>query len=126
MEKEQKNKGKLNGLTNAENETENKENSSNEQMIEREEIQGTPFHAIRTQGRCFGVFGRIKITEDFETMPEVHEKLFTFNWDATLAIVIGIAEAVAKETILQLQRAQTAQNKKAKEASTEANVEKNA
>lgn len=101
MEKELRNAAILNGLANAEETQETKENYGNKQMIEKIAVEGTPFHIIRADEKCFGVYGRIRITDAMDTVPEVEDKLTKFNWEVTLAIVIQITEFVAGQIVAE-------------------------
>lgn len=95
----------LNTQLSAEDQNGYKEDSSEGQIVERVQIEGTPFTAIRTQGKCFGVVGKYRITEYKETIPEVEDELREVNWNSIIrmmAVIIteevkwGIEERIEK------------------------------
>lgn len=106
MQTNQHNAELLHTQTNVNSENDIKESSSEgvkkgEELIERMEIKGTPFTAIRAGGKCFGTLGRFKITEDRETMPEVEEELTKVTYKTILTIVAVLIEGEVKHQIEQ-------------------------
>lgn len=98
--------GQLNTELNTEETIEHKVESGNTQIIERMEIEGTPFTAIRTEKGCFGTWGKVRLTDIMETIPEVEEMLTGFKWEVMLAVVIQVAETVAVDAIRAEKRKQ--------------------
>jgi len=77
-------------------------NSSNEELIKRERIEGTPFDAINEGKGWFLTMGRFKITETTEDLEELRKQTEGTNWgllgNVVSAIVINTAtEMVAKK-----------------------------
>jgi hypothetical protein len=54
---------------------ENVKTNPTEQLIEREEINGTPFHLITQEGKSFIAFGDHMISEPTDNKTETVEKL---------------------------------------------------
>lgn len=88
----------LNTQLNAEEQKEHKEHYS-EEMIERIPIENTPFIAVRVENKCFGTFGKYKITEDKKTIPEVEEQLQTINYNTITNLIILILEEEVENAI---------------------------
>lgn len=88
----------LNGQNSAE-ETQNKENSSNE-LIERIKIEGTPFWIIgqREKG-YFAVMGENKITDTRTTAKEVQEDLVKEQYNITFRMIGIITEKMIEEIL---------------------------
>lgn len=89
----------LHGSTNAGGTQGNKENSSNTQDVEMVKIEKTPFHAIRTEKGCCVIFGKVRVTDWVETMPEAIESVEGFNWNILIGVVVQVATDVTVETL---------------------------
>lgn len=94
----------LNGQQNAKKETGNKENSSNEELIKRTPIPHTHFEAVTADGKHFGIWGRVRITDYLKSEAEVIKKLSKFNWEVVLAVVIQVTEDIVQGKIQTLER----------------------
>lgn len=90
----------LNTSQNADGTSENKGASSNYQLVERVNIDGTPFQAIRVEGYgCCARFGNVRITDWVKTMPEVMEVFEKLNWHVLIGVVIQVSTDVVRETL---------------------------
>lgn len=76
-----------NGLTSTEDT--NNSNSSNE-IIKREQIDGSPFAAIKQDGKWFLTWGEYVLSEKFETLQELKESLEREKWNTIGTFVIAI------------------------------------
>lgn len=88
-------------ILNAQSNTENNHNSNygNEEIINRKQLEGTPFQLITQQGKTFVVIGINKITPDFDTEQEAMNYIDENHWNITGTIVTIIVEAIlAKRT----------------------------
>lgn len=69
-----------------------KKNEKAKELIEREEIKNTPFTIIKTKGKCFGVLGQHRITEEFSTKEEVKEDLREITWNRITQVLMIVIE----------------------------------
>lgn len=102
MQIKQPNAELLNTQLNAEEQKESKENSSeNKKMIERIPLEGTPFTMLRVEKECFGALGKYRITDMYNTIPEVEEKLIKKDWDTIMivATIVALEEVYKNEGI---------------------------
>lgn len=68
-----------------------KENSSKEEkLIERINLDNTPFTMVKENGKWFGLMGDYKMTEDLEKMEDVKKLLEKPNWN----IIVGLVTAI--------------------------------
>lgn len=81
------------------NETDNK--NSNYEMVEREEIEETPFTMITIEGKSFGTMGIHRLTE-YGTKKEIRKELKEFSWNRLVQVLMLLEEQnVVKELINQ-------------------------
>lgn len=66
-----------------------RQNSSTE-LIQREEIENTPFKVITIKGKSFGAFGNNRITEEYTTKEEVINQLKEPKWEIIITIILAI------------------------------------
>ena len=76
-------------------EADNKDSLKTE-MIERNEIKGTPFTIISTNGEHFGVMGSYRITENMNSVGEVEDELKCITWNRIVQVMMILNEL--KET----------------------------
>lgn len=77
----------LNIQSNVENNP--KENST---LIEYEQIEGTPYKAVKTEEGWFLTIGNYKLTEPTKTLEETEEKLKTDQWHIMINTMVAINE----------------------------------
>ena len=65
-------------------------------MIEREEIENSPFTIITMEGQSFGVMGEYRLTEKGETKEEVREKLEKITWNRLIQVIMILGEIKEK------------------------------
>lgn len=68
---------------------ENPINSNSSKLIEREEIEGTPFWIIGEEEKGYFLsFGKWKLTEDLATKEDVFLHLTTNKWEIILKMIL--------------------------------------
>lgn len=83
--------------------TNNKENSSNEELIERVKIPWTPFYVVGTPERGYFVtFGKYKITEQKPTKVEAIGDLEKERWNVTVTVAGLVQEMMIEEEVRRL------------------------
>lgn len=80
--------------------------SSNEEIIKRERIEGTPFDAINEGDGWFLVMGRFKITEKTENIQELEEQIKGVNWGLLGNVVSAIVINTATDMVAQSKEAE--------------------
>jgi hypothetical protein len=68
------------------------ENNSNSTLIERENIENTPFTVITENGYSFGVMAEYRITEKYDTVEEVKQELKEITWNKIVQITALLIE----------------------------------
>lgn len=86
----------LQSQTNVE-EIHNKDSGENKPLIDRRQIEGTPFWIIGSEekGYCL-VMGKWKITQEYDTIPEVELQLKSQQWQLILRMIGIICEDLIK------------------------------
>lgn len=67
--------------------------SKNTELIEKCNIEGTPFECISTEEGHFGVYGSYRITEISGEKEEVISKLSEPKWDTMINVMCAIVDA---------------------------------
>lgn len=62
-------------------------NSINSQLIERIEVENTPFTIIREEEKWFVTLGRYRISQDMKSKEEAIEDAKRIDWDRVLQIM---------------------------------------
>lgn len=62
------------------------EKEKTEQLIERDEVENTPFTIITMNGESFGTFGKYKITENYHTKQQCRVELLKVDWNRIVQI----------------------------------------
>lgn len=65
-------------------------------LIEREEIQNTPFMLVKQNGNYFAVLGQYRITPEFEYKHEVTDYLITEQWNVVLDMITSVIDHINK------------------------------
>lgn len=79
----------LQSQTNAENP--DKQNSS-EELIQREDIEGTPFQIITIENKSWLAMGIIKLSPDLKTKKEVEDWLTKNRFNVTVNMIGGMIQ----------------------------------
>lgn len=85
--------------TNAEDQT--RENSLNEksQIIEREQLKGTPFWIIKTEQGWFLVMGENRLSEVMPTKERVKGWLLNNQWQVIMQIIVIVTNKIKQEEV---------------------------
>lgn len=116
----------LNTQLNVSDENTNKESySSNEQIVQRENVAGTPFTIITTAGHgkeiykwngkeeiqvttdgdmSFGTLGKYRITHNRVSKSEVRDELTDFSWDTVMKLLAIIIPEEVNRVLTQKQK----------------------
>lgn len=70
-----------------------------EELIQKKEIENTPFTIVTTDGKSFGTLGMYKITEDRETPEDVEKELTEISWNRITQIVLLLNKILKSEEI---------------------------
>lgn len=88
--------GLENGQLNA-NKTDSKE--CNSELVEREEVENTPFTVITAGSKTFGVMGMHRITE-YGTKEEIRKELKEITWNRLIQVIMLLTEAVEVNNLM--------------------------
>lgn len=70
-------------------ETEIKQESN---LIERNNVENTPFQIVSLEGYHFGVMAKYRITEKYDTKEEVEQELKEITWNRIIQITALLIE----------------------------------
>lgn len=92
-EQKQTTKEELLHILTSEEEQDNKNsNSETKQLIEREQVEETPFNVITINGVSFGTFGQYRITEEYNTKKQCEHELKRITWNNIIKIMTLVHE----------------------------------
>ncbi|AXH75612.1 MAG: hypothetical protein [Microviridae sp.] len=83
-------------LQSSENQTDSA--PSGEELIQRQEVEGTPFTMITINKKTFGTFGKYRITEEYHTKQQCEVELKTVNWNRLVQIMTLVNEMLNTNT----------------------------
>jgi hypothetical protein len=66
--------------------------NENKELIQREEIENSPFSIITTENESFGVMGKYRITEPMNSKEEVKKELENITWNRITQVILLINE----------------------------------
>ncbi|AXH74418.1 MAG: hypothetical protein [Microviridae sp.] len=69
-----------------------------EELIQRDEVENTPFQVITINKESFGVFGQYRITEMYHTKQQCMAELRRMDWNRIVQICTLINEMLNKNT----------------------------
>lgn len=78
-----------------------KEADKNGSLIERENIEDSPFTVISIEGYHFGVMGDYRITEKSNSKKEIIKELSKITWNRIIQIVMILDEVKGKLNLKQ-------------------------
>ncbi len=70
----------------------NNTDSLKTELVERVQIEGTPFTVISTEGKNFGVMGGFRITEEMKSVGEVEDELKCITWNRIVQVIMILNE----------------------------------
>lgn len=76
---EDQDKHVLNGLS--------EKNHQGEELIQRQEVNNTPFMIITINNESFGTFGKYRITEMYHTKAQCEAELKRIDWNRIIQII---------------------------------------
>lgn len=71
-----------------------KSNGKSEELIERDDVENTPFQIITINKESFGVFGKYRITEPYHTKQQCKVELLNMNWNNVVKIMTLVVETM--------------------------------
>lgn len=72
-------------------ETQDKQNLNSE-LVERIDIENTPFTIIGIDGMFFGVMGKYRITDEAKTKKEIEKELQSMTWNRVVQVILLLLE----------------------------------
>ncbi|AYQ58225.1 putative VP3 [Microviridae sp.] len=76
--------------------------NSNSEMFTQEQIEDTPFTIIKHEEQYFGVLGKHRITQLFDTKEECEADLKEINWNRVMQVIWAVVEKFTKVNINDL------------------------
>lgn len=67
-------------------------NKKNKELVERHEIENSPFTVIKTENDVFGTMGKYRITEPYDSIEECEKALKEFSWNRVMQVVMLLVE----------------------------------
>ena len=76
-----------------------KKNFQAEELFEKIQVDNTPFLIIynKEQKIAFGVFGKYKITKDFDNTDDVRKELTNMTWDKIITVMSLVYEMLKSQ-----------------------------
>ena len=74
----------------------------NSELFTHEQVTETPFTIIKHEDKYFGVLGKHRVTELYETKEECEADLREINWNRVLQVIWGVVEKFTKIDINDL------------------------
>lgn len=72
-------------------------NSSNEELVTRKQIPGTPFNIIGANEKWWGTMGKYRLTEQLDTEEDAVMQTTTMTWDRVIQIMQALIEINQEE-----------------------------
>ena len=74
-------------------------NENPEELFSKTQIENTPFLIIHNKEKniAFGVFGKYKITRDYNNPEEVKNELTDFTWDKIITVMTLVHEMLKNQ-----------------------------
>jgi hypothetical protein len=77
---------------------------SNSEIFTQEQIEDTPFTIIKHEEQYFGVLGKHRITQLFNTKEECEADLKDINWNRVMQVIWAVVEKFTKVNINELEK----------------------
>ncbi|AXH71922.1 MAG: hypothetical protein [Microviridae sp.] len=74
-----------------------KRNEQGEELIQRDEVENTPFIMITINNETFGTFGKYRITEMYHTKQQCKVELMRIDWNRLVQITSLIVEMLNQD-----------------------------
>lgn len=62
------------------------------ELIQKIDVENTPFIVVTVEGKSFGAMGQHRITEMMETAEEVSKELEKFSWNRLVQVMMILTE----------------------------------
>ncbi|AXH73653.1 MAG: hypothetical protein [Microviridae sp.] len=73
-------------------------NKQGEELIQRDEVENTPFIIITINNESFGTFGKYRITEMYHTKQQCRAELLKMDWNNVVKIMTLVFEILTNKT----------------------------
>lgn len=73
-----------------------KQGFGNEELIQKDALEGTPFHVVTINKESFGVMGEYRLTEKKEDRAEIIEELEVISWNRIVQVMMIMDEVKDK------------------------------
>lgn len=73
-------------------------NPQKEELIQRDEVENTPFIMITINNETFGTFGKYRITEMYHTKAQCKVELLKMDWNRVIQIMTLIVDMMRENT----------------------------
>lgn len=77
--------------------TDKKNSSKNKELIKREDVDGTPFTIVKTEGQYFIAIGLSRITEKTENKKDLLKLIEEKDWTLLMNAVVAVSQHVNKQ-----------------------------
>ena len=74
-----------------------KKDERNTELVEKIEVEGTPFTIVRNEELWYILLGKYRLTEGFENKEEALKEANTINWNKILQVCIIVGKEVNNE-----------------------------
>ncbi len=64
----------------------------NTELVERIEVENTPFTIVKIDGEYFGTMGEYRLTEKFNTLEECEEAVSKFSWNRVIQVMMLLVD----------------------------------
>jgi hypothetical protein len=78
----------------------NKKDSGNEQLVEREAIENSPFTIITVDEQSFGVMGEFRVTEKYTWKDDVRKELEKITWNRIVQVFMILNKLTKDESFM--------------------------
>ena len=78
----------------------NKKDSGNEQLVEREAVENSPFTIITVDKKSFGVMGEFRITESYNWKDDVRKELAKITWNRIVQVFMILNKLTKDEKFM--------------------------
>lgn len=69
-------------------------NHEPEELIHREELEGTPFHIVKVEQSYFVALGKYRLSDFFESALEAKSFILNFNWNTLMNVLVCVIETL--------------------------------
>ncbi|AXH74909.1 MAG: hypothetical protein [Microviridae sp.] len=73
-------------------------NEQGEELVQRDEVENTPFIVITINNESFGTFGKYRITETYHTKQQCKAELKAITWNRIVQIMTLVNEIMKEQT----------------------------